>query len=33
MYGYGASLKLSFILGQYARIFQAEVYAIKVGSG
>jgi hypothetical protein len=29
VYRYGTGLKLSFSLGQYTRVFQAEVYAIK----
>jgi hypothetical protein len=29
VYCYGTGLKLSFSLGQYTTIFQAEVYAIK----
>jgi hypothetical protein len=29
VYGYGTKWKLSFSLGQYTTVFQAEVYAIK----
>jgi hypothetical protein len=29
VYGYGTRINHSFILGQYARVFQAEVYVIK----
>jgi hypothetical protein len=29
VYGYGTRWKLSFSLGQYTTVFQAEVYAIK----
>jgi hypothetical protein len=32
VYGYGTRKRLSFSLGQYTIIFQAEVYAIKASS-